>query len=184
MGGWVVVWGQMPRLLCSELSGDGLELVNMYFYDIRYESTTSHTNLPEVCSNLSTRNMRQTKNHFWPPAWDTRPVVPLSWSPQRWYNCEEELWLTCWLRWTPPVSRCRGGCWKTSLLRNPTGTERIKYSSIRESVKIMWRLSHFKFSYFEFLPYLSANHFCIFKLTYCNIWLQKVVKILWQCLKK
>ena len=129
----------MPRLLCSELSGDGLELVNMYFYDIRYESTTSHTNLPEVCSNLSTRNMRQTKNHFWPPAWDTRPVVPLSWSPQRWYNCEEELWLTCWLHWTPPVSRCRGECWRTSLSRSPT------------SCYVLCRINIFFFGFWSYL---------------------------------
>ena len=83
--------------------------------------------LPEACSNLSTRNRKRTKNHFWQPAGDTRPGVPLSWSPQHLYNCGEELWLTCWLRWTPPVSRCRGGCWKTSQSRSPKDNIYIEF---------------------------------------------------------
>ena len=102
---------------------------------------------PGSGNSLSTRNMKQTMSDFSPPSPGTRPVLSLSWSPQRWYNCEEELWLTCWLHWTPPESRCRGGCWNTSQSRSPKDTERKQcfpkishnYSNLTKTV-LKWEI--------------------------------------------
>ena len=95
---------------------------------------------PQACNSLSTRNRKQTMTDFSQPSSGTSRVVSLSWSPQRLYNCGEELWLTCWLHWTPLVSRCRRGSWKTSLSRSPA-----------DRIKIFRTLDDDLYSFYSFL---------------------------------